>query len=139
MNYKKHYDALIERSKNISNTLKKEYQDKANTNKNSTESVINDLKTKRGLAETKSLETQRKVNEYYTKEAVIKTNKEIKTSILVLNTTMDNFKNELNDVNDLILTCYSNLLVAQKDKEKAEDSIAKLKNLTKQYKFYEYY
>ena len=52
---------------------------------------------------------------------------------------MDNFKNELNDVNDLILTCYSNLLVAQKDKEKAEDSIAKLKNLTKQYKFYEYY
>jgi DNA repair exonuclease SbcCD ATPase subunit/DNA repair exonuclease SbcCD nuclease subunit len=111
----------------------------ANTNKNSTESVINDLKTKRGLAETKLLETQRKVNEYYTKEAVIKNNKEIKTSILLLNTTMDNFKNELNDVNDLILTCYSNLLVAQKDKEKAEDSIDKLKTLTKQYKFYEYY
>ena len=44
-----------------------------------------------------------------------------------------------NDVNDLILTCHSNLLVAQKDKEKSEESIAKLKELTQQYKFYEYY
>jgi DNA repair exonuclease SbcCD ATPase subunit len=136
-------DKITELSKSV--TQQDTYYDlqkkltQANTNKNSTESVINDLKTKRGLAETKLLETQRKVNEYYTKEAVIKNNKEIKTSILLLNTTMDNFKNELNDVNDLILTCYSNLLVAQKDKEKTEDSIDKLKTLTKQYKFYEYY
>ena len=111
----------------------------SNANKNGTESAINDLKTKRGLAETKLLETQRKVDEYYTKEAVIKKNKEIRTSISLLNTTMDVFKDELNDVNDLILTCHSNLLVAQKDKEKSEESIAKLKDLTQQYKFYEYY
>jgi len=111
----------------------------ANTNKNNTESTINDLKTKRGLAETKLLETQRKVDEYYTKEAVIKKNKENRTSISLLNTTMDGLKDELSDVNDLILTCHSNLLVAQKDKEKSEESIAKLKDLTQQYKFYEYY
>jgi len=111
----------------------------ANTNKNNTESTINDLKTKRGLAETKLLETQRKVDEYYTKEAVIKKNKENRTSISLLNTTMDVLKDELSDVNDLILTCHSNLLVAQKDKEKSEESIAKLKDLTQQYKFYEYY
>ena len=111
----------------------------ANTNKNNTESVINDLKTKHGLAEAKLLETQRKVDEYYTKEAVIKKNKEIKNSISLLNTRMDILKDELSDINDLILTCHSNLLVAQKDKEKAEESIAKLKELTQQYKFYEYY
>ena len=136
-------DKMEELSKSV--TEQETYYDlqkkltQANTNKNGTESAINDLKTKRGLAETKLLETQRKIDEYYTKEAVIKKNKEIRTSISLLNTTMDILKDELNDVNDLILTCHSNLLVAQKDKEKSEESIAKLKELTQQYKFYEYY
>jgi DNA repair exonuclease SbcCD ATPase subunit/DNA repair exonuclease SbcCD nuclease subunit len=111
----------------------------ANTDKNTINSSINDLNTKRGLADVKLTETLRKIAEYYTKEAVIKKNKEIKASISLLNTEMDIHKESLIEVNDAILNCHSNLLVAQKDKEKAEESIAKLKELTQQYKFYEYY
>ena len=48
-------------------------------------------------------------------------------------------KDELSVLNDDILTCHSKLLLSDKLKEKAEESIAKLKDLAQQYKFYQYY
>ena len=45
----------------------------------------------------------------------------------------------MNILNDSILQCHSNLILVEKLKDNADASIIKLKDLTQQYKFYEYY
>jgi DNA repair exonuclease SbcCD ATPase subunit len=84
-------------------------------------------------------EVNTKISEYYKQEAVIKENMTINGQIDSLNKKVTDLKDELSILNDDILTCHSKLLLSDKLKEKAEESILKLKELAQQYKFYQYY
>jgi len=103
------------------------------------EAELSDLQTKQAQAEAKLLEVKRKIEEYYKKEEAIKTNKSIKDEIADREYQLDQWKIELDVINSKILTVHSEILVAENSKKTAEASIEKLKDLTKQYKFYEYY
>jgi DNA repair exonuclease SbcCD ATPase subunit len=103
------------------------------------ETELSDLQTKQAQAETKLIEVKRKIEEYYKKEEAIKTNKSIKDEIADREYQLDQWKIELDVINSKILTVHSEILVAENAKKTAEASIEKLKDLTKQYKFYEYY
>ena len=107
--------------------------------KASCESEIQDLHTKQIQAEAKLSEVKRQIEEYYKKEEAIKTNKEIKGEIADREYQLDQWKVELNSINKSILNVHSEILVAENIKKSSEESIEKLKDLTKQYKFYEYY
>ena len=103
------------------------------------EAELSDLQTKQTQAEAKLIEVKRKIEEYYKKEEAIKTNKSIKEEIADREYQLDQWKIELDVINSKILTVHSEILVAENAKKTAEASIEKLKDLTKQYKFYEYY
>lgn len=120
------------------NKLKNQVQLKE-TLKAGIEAELHQIDAKYHQATTKLNEVTRQIEEYYKKEAAIKENKTIKAAINNLNEEVTLFKEELSILNDDILKCHSNLIVAEQSKIKAEESITKLKDLTKQYKFYEYY
>ena len=107
--------------------------------KSSIESALHQIDSKQHQLATKLNEVVHQIEEYYKKEAAIKENKLIKAVINNLNDEVSLLKSDLSILNDDILNCHSNMLVAEKLKEKAEESIVKLKDLTQQYKFYEYY
>lgn len=107
--------------------------------KSSIEAELAQIDAKFHQATTKLNEVSRQIEEYYKKEEAIKANKVIKQNITNLNNDVTELKEDLSNLNDDILKCHSNLIVAEQAKIKAEESIAKLKELTKQYKFYEYY
>lgn len=81
----------------------------------------------------------RKIEEYHKTKDIIASNLEINAQIESLKLELDYKKSELKGINQEILSTHSNLSVAMKTKQQAEDSIQKLKELTQQYKFYEYY
>ena len=107
--------------------------------KSSIESNLHQIDSKQHQLSTKLVEVEYQISEYFKKEAAIKENKAIKSVIYNLNEEVSQLKDDLSILNDQILACHSNMLVSEKLKEKAEESIIKLKDLTKQYKFYEYY
>lgn len=103
------------------------------------ESEIQDIKNKQIQAEAKLNEVNRLIEEYYKKEEAIKTNKSIKDEINDREYQLDQWKIELSSIDRNILNVHSEIIVAQSTKKSAEESIEKLKDLTTQYKFYEYY
>ena len=107
--------------------------------KSSIESELHQIKSKYHQGVSKLGEVDTKIAEYYKQENVIKENEVINGQIDSLNIKVSDLKDELSNLNDLILTCYSNILVAENIKTKTEDSIEKLKELTQQYKYYQYY
>jgi len=107
--------------------------------KSSLESNLHQIDSKQHQLSAKLSEVNYQISEYFKKEAAIKENKIIKDAIYNLNEDVSKLKDDLSILNDQILACHSNMLVSEKLKEKAEESIIKLKDLTKQYKFYEYY
>lgn len=102
-------------------------------------SEIHQLESKQHQAELKLEQVTRQIEEYYKKETTIQSNKQLRADISILNEEVNELKEKLSILNDDILRCHSNILLAEKTKERCEESIAKLKDLTKQYKFYEYY
>ena len=111
----------------------------AEKQKSKCESEIQDIKNKQIQVEGKLVEVKRLIDEYYKKEEAIKTNKSIKEEINDREYQLDQWKIELSAINNKILSVHSEIIVAQSTKKSAEESIEKLKELTKQYKFYEYY
>lgn len=107
--------------------------------KTTLETEMAQLVVKTQTAESKLRDTTRQIDEYYKQEDLISKNKQIKDEIALLNDTLANLKNDLSILNHSIVTCHSNLLVSEKLKTKAEESINKLKELEQQYKFYQYY
>jgi DNA repair exonuclease SbcCD ATPase subunit/DNA repair exonuclease SbcCD nuclease subunit len=107
--------------------------------KSNCNNAISDLQTKFSQAETKLLEVKQKIEEYFKKEQSIKTNKFLKDEIADREYQLDQWKIELNSVSNSILSVHSEILVAENSKKSAEESIQKLKDLTQQYKYYEYY
>jgi DNA repair exonuclease SbcCD ATPase subunit/DNA repair exonuclease SbcCD nuclease subunit len=107
--------------------------------KSSIESELHQIESKYHQGTARLGEVDTKIAEYYKQEAVINENVNINSQISGLNVNVSTLKNELDTLNDAILTCHSNLLVSEKLKEKAEESIEKLKDLTQQYKYYQYY
>jgi DNA repair exonuclease SbcCD ATPase subunit/DNA repair exonuclease SbcCD nuclease subunit len=107
--------------------------------KSNIESELHQNDSKYHQASAKLTEINHKIEEYYKKEAAIKENKIIKASINELNIEIDDLKDKLSIVNDDILKCHSNLIVAEQTKIKAEESIKKLKEYERQYKFYQFY
>jgi DNA repair exonuclease SbcCD ATPase subunit/DNA repair exonuclease SbcCD nuclease subunit len=100
---------------------------------------LSDLQSKQTQALNKLTEVERKIEEYYKKEEAIKTNKTIKAEIDDREYQLNQWKIELDSINSNILQVHSEILVAENSRKIAESSIEKLKELTKQYKFYEYY
>ena len=107
--------------------------------KSSIESDLHQIESKHHQGVSRLGEVETKIAGYYKQEAVIKENLSINGQIDSLNNKVSNLKDELSILNDDILTCHSKLLLSDKLKEKAEESIAKLKDLAQQYKFYQYY
>ena len=107
--------------------------------KSNCNNAISDLQTKFSQAETKLLEVKQKIEEYFKKEQSIKTNKFLKDEIADREYQLDQWKIELDSVSNSILSVHSEILVAENSKKSAEESIQKLKDLTQQYKYYEYY
>jgi DNA repair exonuclease SbcCD ATPase subunit len=107
--------------------------------KSSIESELHQIKSKYHQGTSRLGEVDTKIAEYYKQENVIKENEVINGQIDSLNIEVSDLKDELSNLNDLILTCYSNILVAENIKTKTEESIEKLKELTQQYKYYQYY
>ena len=107
--------------------------------KSSIESELHQIKSKYHQGTSRLGEVDTKIAEYYKQENVIKENEVINGQIDSLNIKVSDLKDELSNLNDLILTCYSNILVAENIKTKTEESIEKLKELTQQYKYYQYY
>jgi DNA repair exonuclease SbcCD ATPase subunit len=105
----------------------------------SAESDLHRLTSKYHQVQSKLSETERQIEEYYKKESVIKQNKLFKAEINSLNVEVSKLNSVLSSVNNNILKSHSNLLIADQTKLKSEESIKRLKELTKQYKFYEYY
>ena len=120
------------------NKLQKEIHQNESV-KASLESSLHQIDSKQHQLVAKLNEVTHQIEEYYKKEAAIKENKLIKAVINNLNDEVSDLKSDLSILNDEILNCHSNMLVAEKLKEKAEESITKLKELTQQYKFYEFY
>jgi DNA repair exonuclease SbcCD ATPase subunit len=111
----------------------------AESKKSSVDVELKQNEVNRQRLEITQNEVAVKINEYHKKESAIKHNKTIKDEISKLDATIRGLKSQLNTINSLILSCHSNVLLAEKTKEKCEESIAKLKELTQQYKYYEYY
>ena len=111
----------------------------AEKRKASYESELSDFQIKQTQAEAKLVDVKRKIADYFKKEDSINTNKAIKEEISTQETLLIKAKSELKEINSQILTVHSEILVAENSKKHAEESILKLKELTKQYKFYEYY
>jgi DNA repair exonuclease SbcCD ATPase subunit/DNA repair exonuclease SbcCD nuclease subunit len=112
---------------------------KTDSLKSSIESELHQIKSKYHQGTSKLSEIDTKIAGYYKQENVIKENEVINSQIDSLNIKVSDLKDELSNLNDLILTCYSNILVAENIKTKTEESIEKLKELTQQYKYYQYY
>ena len=102
-------------------------------------SEIHQFESKMHQAESKLEQVARQIEEYYKKENTIQENKQLRAKISKINEEIEIFKEKLSILNDDILKCHSNILLAEKTKERCEESIIKLKDLTQQYKYYEYY
>ena len=102
-------------------------------------SEIHQIDSKILLAKNKFDEIERQIVEYYKKEAIIKSNALLKDSINTINSNVVGLQRTLDDLNSSILKCHSKLIVSEQSKIKAGESIDKLKDLEKQYKFYQYY
>jgi DNA repair exonuclease SbcCD ATPase subunit len=151
---KKHAQAIINDLQGIKDKiaqLKPSIQEKEDYNKlnqdihkkeslkSSIESELHQIESKHHQGVSRLSEVETKIAEYFKQEAVIKENMTINGQIDSLNKKVSDLKDELSILNDDILTCHSKLLLSEKLKEKAEESIAKLKDLAQQYKFYQYY
>ena len=84
-------------------------------------------------------ETDAKIEQYHKTKDSIALNNEISMEINSLKLELDFEKTQLRSIDQEILDTHSALSVATRTKEQAEASIEKLKELTQQYKFYEYY
>ena len=120
------------------NNLQQEIHQKESI-KASIESSLHQIDSKQHQLVTKLNEVKHQIEEYFKKETAITKNKTIKVIIDTHNNTVDLLKTDLNILNDSILQCHSNLILVEKLKDNADASIIKLKDLTQQYKFYEYY
>ena len=124
--------------KDTYNTLQKQLH-QLEASKLSAESEVHQIDSKYHQVIAKIGDLDHKIAEYYKKETAIKENNVLKQSISKLTDEKAELKNQLSDINSDMISCTSNILVSEKLKEKAEESIAKLKDLEKQYKFYQYY
>lgn len=120
------------------NNLQKEIH-KHESAKSSIESELHQNESKLHQAKAKLSETEYAISEYFKKEAAIKENKIIKEEISDLNSKTEDLKTKLRTLNNDILKCHSNLVIAEQTKINAESSIKKLKEYEQQYKFYQYY
>lgn len=80
-----------------------------------------------------------KINNHNEKESVIQNNEILEKEILNLSKIIDLSKDVLNDLNNQIIECNSNIQFYHKQKQNVEESIIKLSQLEDQYKYYEYY
>jgi DNA repair exonuclease SbcCD ATPase subunit/DNA repair exonuclease SbcCD nuclease subunit len=102
-------------------------------------SESSEMTSKLHQASNKLTEVNYKIEEYYKKEAAITKNKEIKAEIQVLEDKLSEVKKLIDVLNQQILECRSNIIVNEQLKIKSEESIKKLQEYERQYKFYEYY
>jgi DNA repair exonuclease SbcCD ATPase subunit/DNA repair exonuclease SbcCD nuclease subunit len=103
------------------------------------ESDVHQIDNRANQLTTNLEKVNNKIDEYYKKESIIKTNSQLKLDIDLLADKKSELQTLLHDVSDQLMNCNSRLIMATATKEKAEESIDKLKNLEKQYKYYEYY
>ena len=128
------YTVLKEDHQKLSQTIQQAKVTKGNisTAAHQTESKIHQTKLKLS-------DVERKIAEYHTKESAIESNKNLNKKIAELKIDLDMHKDGLDLLANFILTCHSNILLAEKIKSDSEASIAKLKEYERQYKFYQYY
>ena len=103
------------------------------------ESTLHQIDSKQHQLSAKLSEVLYQIDEYFKKEAAIVCNKAIKIEIDECNDKADSLKDAISLINDDIIQCHSKLVVAEQSKIKTEESIQKLKELEKEYKFYQYY
>lgn len=126
-------------------TLKDEYEEvqkeiqKARTKKAEVETLIHKTETNLHITQGKLTETEVKIKEYHKVEDSIKHNAVLKEEISELTVKSEELKEQLSELTNELVKCHSNILLAEKIKADSEDSIAKLKDLEQQYKFYQYY
>jgi len=97
------------------------------------------IESKHHQGQAKLQEVTNYIDEYYKKEAAITENNKIKKDIDKLNIEADDIKEQISLLNDDILKCHSNLIVAEQTKLNTEASIKTLKEYEQRYKFYHYY
>ena len=129
----------------VYNEQKEAYQEKQKelqnlkTKKAEIEASIHKTESNLHVAKSKLDETERKIEEYHKIETSIKYNKTLNDEISSLTTTLNQLKDDLSDLTNEIVKCHSNILLAEKIKSDSEESIAKLQDYERQYKFYQYY
>jgi len=107
--------------------------------KSSIESEISQIKLKYHQGVAKLNEVTQLITEYHNKKATIQENEKIKREINSLNTKSNSIKEQISLLDDDILKCHSNLIVAEQTKLNTEASIKKLREYERRYKFYQYY
>jgi DNA repair exonuclease SbcCD ATPase subunit/DNA repair exonuclease SbcCD nuclease subunit len=126
-------------------TLKTEYEglqkelQTAKTKKAEATSSVHHAESLGHQVASKLAEVSRKIEEYYKIEETIKNNLVLKQQIVVLTNELNSLKESLSEITNDLVKCHSNILLSEKIKSESEDSINKLKDLEKQYKFYQYY
>jgi DNA repair exonuclease SbcCD ATPase subunit/predicted MPP superfamily phosphohydrolase len=109
------------------------------SNKSSIELKLQEINSYKQQLDNKLKTIDVQIEEYYKTESAILSNKLVKSKIDDINKTVTLLKTKLIDVDKKIISCYSNLLLAEKTKTMVEESIAKLKELGQKFKYYEYY
>jgi DNA repair exonuclease SbcCD ATPase subunit/DNA repair exonuclease SbcCD nuclease subunit len=89
--------------------------------------------------ESKLIEVETNITEYYKHEDAISNNAKINEDIDAVNSHIFAVESDLNIINTELIELYSSLQNKKDIKLNAETSIDKLKDLEQQYKFYQYY
>jgi DNA repair exonuclease SbcCD ATPase subunit len=120
------------------NNLKTSIQQKESL-KLKLESEIHQIDSRKNQLITNTEKVNNKIEEYYKKESIIEANKKLKLEIDNLTDKKSDLQDSLSIVAQRLMDCNSRVLMADNDKQKAEESISKLKSLEIQYKYYQYY
>ena len=120
------------------NNLKASIQQKESL-KLKLESEIHQIDSRKNQLITNTEKVNNKIEEYYKKESIIEANKKLKLEIDELTDKKSDLQDSLSIVAQRLMDCNSRILMADNDKQKAEESISKLKSLEIQYKYYQYY
>lgn len=97
------------------------------------------LESKTVQCNSKLSEIQTKIVDYHKKEAAIKENLQTKLEIDNLNKEISSLKNQVQSIDTDILSVHSKLGWENQTKLKSEESILKLKEYERQYKYFQYY
>lgn len=143
----KEYDNLKLQAKEKSSVIdeKNEYSKLENLknelilSQSKSETNLRDAEHKLDKVKSKIIEIDSNIKEYFQHKETIEKNELINLEISELTESIRILKSELKIVDQNILECHSNLLVSEKIKETNENSISKLREKEKEYKFYEYY